>query len=52
MLPPGYPWVPSKKFNPFSPAIGNIYMRKELYFILAEGPGVAREKINLEEKKI
>ena len=37
MLPPGYPWVPSKKSSPFGPAvmsaIGNIYMNVLFYYI-------------------
>ena len=35
MLPPGYPWVPSKKFSPFGPAVwparGNIKVSQQTY---------------------
>ena len=37
MLPPGYPWVPSKKFSPFGPAVwpakGNIQTNVLFYYI-------------------
>ena len=50
----GHPWVFTKNFSPSGlavwSAIANIYtnkylyMREELYYKLAEGPGVARGK--------
>ena len=59
MLPPGYPWVPSKNISPFCPAvwraIGNIFTNFLFYnidvlTILKKHPAIRKKKIFIQHK--